>query len=130
MTKEELDFIGSMNMFDEISNEAYKKIVNHVEETEISDDCVSRAEMLKYQQYLHGKMSNEENHKLWEFIKDLPSVTPTRKSGLHWIERFDNENKWLECPHCHLDSAEAYNYCPNCGAKFKEEKRGNSDGSN
>lgn len=41
MTKEELNFIGSMNMCDEISNEAYKKIVNHVEETEISDDCVS-----------------------------------------------------------------------------------------
>ena len=33
--------------------------------------------MLDYQQYLHGKMSNEENHKLWEFIKGLPPVTPT-----------------------------------------------------
>lgn len=43
-----------------------------------SQDCVSRAEMLKYQQYLRGKMSNEENHKLWEFIKDLPPVTPTQ----------------------------------------------------
>lgn len=40
------------------------------------DDCISRKEMLKYQEYLHGKMSNEENHKLWEFIKGLPSVTP------------------------------------------------------
>lgn len=46
-----------------------------------NDDCVSRAEMLKYQQYLHGKMSNEENHKLWEFIKDLPPVTPTFPKG-------------------------------------------------
>lgn len=43
---------------------------------ETSQDCISREEMLKYQQYLHGKMSNEENHKLWNFIKGLPSVTP------------------------------------------------------
>ena len=45
-------------------------------------DAISRAEMLKYQQYLHGKMSNEENHKLWEFIQDLPSVTPRLSSEL------------------------------------------------
>jgi hypothetical protein len=44
-----------------------------------SDDCVSRRAMLEYQQYLHGKMSNEENHKFWEFIKDLPPVTPTQR---------------------------------------------------
>lgn len=40
------------------------------------EDCISREAVLEYQQYLHGKMSNEENHKLWEFITDLPSVTP------------------------------------------------------
>lgn len=34
MTREDLDFIGSMNMCDEISNEAYKKIVCHFEEQE------------------------------------------------------------------------------------------------
>lgn len=34
MTREELDFIGSMNMCDEISNEAYKKIVCHCREQE------------------------------------------------------------------------------------------------
>lgn len=46
-----------------------------------SEDCVSRAEMLKYQQYLRGKMPNEENHKLWEFIQALPPVTPTIPKG-------------------------------------------------
>lgn len=43
MTKQELDFIGSMNMCDEISNEAYEKIVNHMEETEITcevEECI------------------------------------------------------------------------------------------
>lgn len=45
------------------------------------EDAISRNAMLDYQKYLHGKMSNEENYKLWEFIKDSPSVTPTQK----WI---------------------------------------------
>ena len=34
MTIEELDFIGSMNMCDEISNKAYEKIICHMNETE------------------------------------------------------------------------------------------------
>ena len=34
MTKAELDYLGSMNMSDELSNEAYQKIVNHFEEPE------------------------------------------------------------------------------------------------
>ena len=34
MTKAEIEFLGSMNMCDELSNEAYQKIVNHFEEPE------------------------------------------------------------------------------------------------
>ena len=34
MTREEADFIGGMNMCDEISNETYKKIMCHCEEQE------------------------------------------------------------------------------------------------
>jgi hypothetical protein len=88
MTREEADFIGAMNMCDEISNEAYKKIMCHCEEQEPCEDAISRKAMLEYQQYLHGKMPNEENHKLWEFIKELPSVTPKQKTG-KWIKLKD-----------------------------------------
>lgn len=56
--------------------EEMKKARLQVIQQEHCEDCVSRESMLEYQQYLHGKMSNEENHKLWEFIKALPSVTP------------------------------------------------------
>ncbi len=49
---------------------------------DLAVDCISRAEMLRYQEYLHGKMSNEENYKLWKFIKALPSVTPQES---RWI---------------------------------------------
>lgn len=47
-------------------------------EQEPCEDAISRKSMLDYQEYLHGKMPNEENHKLWKFIKDLPSVTPAK----------------------------------------------------
>ena len=45
------------------------------------EDAVSRKAILEYQQSLHGKMPNKENYKLWEFITDLPSVTPKQQ----WI---------------------------------------------
>ena len=73
-------------MTSEEAKEYIYDCLDHSEATEIikaleqqpCEDCISREEMLKYQQYLHGKMSNEENHKLWNFIKGLPSVTPRR----------------------------------------------------
>lgn len=49
----------------------------------IKDDCedaISRQAMLEYQEYLHGKMSNEENYELWKFIKALPSVASKTES--------------------------------------------------
>lgn len=95
----------------------------------IDSDCVSRQAVLD--------MAKSYNTDGWdsytplvvdvEDIEELPPVTPTRKSGLHWIERFNNEDKWLECPYCHKDSNNAYNYCPNCGISFKAEKRGNEN---
>ncbi len=48
MTREDLDFIGSMNMCDEISNEAYKKIVCHCEEQEhIFDKIIEDIQTLR-----------------------------------------------------------------------------------
>ena len=84
MTKEELDFIGSMNICDEISNEAYKKIVCHCEDQQPCEDAVSRqavhdlsAELLS--DYLH----DEDREKIEELdvkIEDLPPVTPKENS--------------------------------------------------
>ena len=85
---------------------------------------MSRAEVNKlYDEYRPRLATHVSEY--GDKLKALPPVTPTRKSGLRWIERFDNEDKWLECPHCHKDSDNAYTYCPNCGASFKEEKRNN-----
>lgn len=74
MTKEELDFIGSMNMCDEISNDAYKKIVCHVDETDISEDCVNR-QAVKEGMIKYGFHAPDMT--VTEFIEDeLPPVTP------------------------------------------------------
>ena len=62
-------------------------------------DCISRAEMLKYQEYLHGKMSNEENHKLWKFIKDLPSVAPQEPQIFKWCDTCREYDQEKHCCH-------------------------------
>lgn len=46
MTREEADFIGGMNMCDEISNEAYRKIMCHCEGQESCEDAISRQAVL------------------------------------------------------------------------------------
>ena len=53
MTKQESDFIGSMNMCDEISNEAYKKIMCNceVEEQQPCEDVLEKikTEIIRYE---------------------------------------------------------------------------------
>lgn len=41
------------------------------------------------------------------------------KPEAYWVERFDDEDKWLECSNCHCDGDNAYNFCPNCGANMR-----------
>ena len=100
-------------------------------EQQPSEDCVSREGARQFLYEEIDRLNNDELYDIFSKIIDdmyneLPPVTPTRKSGLHWIERSDNESMWLECPHCHIDSIAAYNYCPNCGA----DMRGNENEDN
>jgi hypothetical protein len=88
------------------------------------EDAISREEMLKYQYYLHGKMSNEENHKLWQFIKSLPSVTPKQKTGKWNVLGYDDPSvRMYKCSECHMKITLKFNYCPNCGAKMEGGKK-------
>lgn len=114
MTKQEADFIGSMNMCDEISNEAYKKIMCNceVEEQQPCEDCVSRKELLsridaERRHLLDIGMDGAEHiivHHARRIIEDMPSVTPQQRVydcdfGQEQFEkrRFLNEylRKWL-----------------------------------
>ncbi|WP_458457467.1 hypothetical protein [Pseudobutyrivibrio sp.] len=70
---------------------------------------------------------NQESIEALDMAIKALEQQPSEDCVLRWIERFNDEDKWLECPHCHKDSDNAYAYCPNCGASFKEEKRGSKD---
>ena len=103
MTKEEFDLIGSMNMCDEISNEAYKKIMVHCEEqqpcpywdyeletcrhanigalvTKPCEDAISRKAVIsilkeKWNMFSNANDSMQESI---DTIEAIPSVTPIR----------------------------------------------------
>lgn len=81
MTREELDFIGSMNMCDEISNEAYKKIVCHCERQEPCEDAISREDALMCLTGEWTEITDEIIHRFIKRIKALPPVNPQPK----WI---------------------------------------------
>lgn len=99
------------------------------------EDAISRKAMLNYQQYLHGRMSNEENHKLWEFIKDLLSVTPAPKKCHNENHDYAECDQFV-CSNCGIELQDwhrverdeddgdvtyheyEFNYCPNCGARI------------
>ena len=83
MTREDLDFIGSMNMCDEISDDAYKKIVCHCEEQEPCEDAISRRAVLDLI-YADWKYENLESP-----IENLPTVTPQMKSSVNLTSNLD-----------------------------------------
>lgn len=58
------------------------------------------------------------------FKMAIKSLEQEPRKGMRWIGRFEThewgKEEWCECPWCHMDSAEAYNFCPNCGADMRE----------
>lgn len=98
MTKQEADFIGSMNMCDEISNEAYKKIMCNceVEESQPCEDCISREALLKnLEEPMNWTDSEAEIQEqrdyegFIELVKSMPSVTPSFEE---WLSSFNTES--------------------------------------
>ena len=134
MTREEMDYIGALNMCDEISNEAYQKIMAHCEEQQLCEDCISREEVrgiLASQRdeliKLHT-VNPKDNPKAdtmaygvnWSLntLMELPSVTPQPKVG-EWLKN----GELCKCSRCGslvLRSViKSYNYCFRCGAKME-----------
>lgn len=89
-----------------------------------SADCISR-KAVKEQMIKYGFKAPDMT--VTEFVEDcLPSVTPKPKIG-HWEMCEDEDGIYGVCDICGIDAdfshkGEAYPYCPNCGAKMKEEK--------
>lgn len=87
MTREDLDFIGAMNMCDEISNEAYKKIMCHCDEQEPCENAISRQAVLEMA-YDMSAIDGEHFTEPYmvvdaEDIQKLPPVNPQPKTVLY-----------------------------------------------
>ena len=135
--KSEDSFIG----FDDKDNEALNIAIKSLEQ-QPSEDCISRevlddaiSELTYWHPTTDGRLEvgggfDKTVYKVedvWRLIKVLPSVTPQPKIG-HWeYVQYDSDpniGNW-HCSECRgicteMHSIEdAYNYCPNCGAKME-----------
>jgi len=92
------------------------------------NDCISRQAVLDLFQ---DNVSTLHNYaRVWEAVEELPSVTPTERTG-HWIEKEDfNGDTYYDCSECGesfclIDGTPTdnlYNYCPNCGCRMQESE--------
>jgi hypothetical protein len=137
MTREEADFIGAMNMCDEISNEAYKKIMCHCEEQEPCEDAISREAALEavLTRVPDFCGSDEDGNLIYRnetasYIRNLPSVTPKPKTGRWFYDKSIENWRCSECKETpktmgYCGSAnfmvEHFKFCNHCGAKMESE---------
>lgn len=127
MTKKEYEVIGSLNMTDQISNEAYDQIMIVAEdEPEECGDCISRQAVLD----TIGNVPDYDDGMVWEALSHaqrdvalLPSVSPQPKMG-QWNFTKHYGRDYYVCSVCGMermdDHSSGWNYCPNCGAKMQE----------
>jgi hypothetical protein len=107
----------------------------HILEQEPCEDCVSRKKLDKAL-YEHFHEEDSPNNitevrlgAVRNFVKNFPSVTPTRKKG-KWINKSHTSDCGIkfvasECTCCgkrtFFDCDQlVYNYCPNCGSFMSE----------
>lgn len=55
--------------------EAFEVAIKALEQ-EPCEDCISRQAVLDINESHHGQMPNHINHRIWQEVKDLPSVQP------------------------------------------------------
>lgn len=141
-----IDFVGSMNMCDEISNEAYKKLTSYLDDLPSAQptqtnaqptqnnalDCVSRKMAIDEVNGL-PKWSDKLGNICLDYsdvisvlsdTEKLPSAQPERKNG-HWIRHIRTDlgpksNDIIECSECRIafptENMFRRSFCPNCGS--------------
>lgn len=66
----------------------------------------------------------ETTLKLERFIKKQPTIEPKPKRGRWIMQRVGEHDEYCVCSECgnQTESDEAWNYCPNCGARMEVEE--------
>ena len=109
---------------------AIEKVINSIESLptiEVSEDCISREDLLKHAYKREGVLSVSVDS-----IKLAPSVVPTAEQSSmvgEWITHYDTFSSddgsgvdvafGLDCSFCGRWVEFAEPFCPNCGAKMK-----------
>lgn len=124
-----IDFIGGMNMCDEISDEAYKELTNYLDEL-----TSAQAEKILV---ANVTLTDEQVREAVEKAKNsvLTVIESERKKGKwikHEVKGFDGRHTgrfFDECSECGKLTTEwrkvteyhGWNFCPNCGAEMEVE---------
>ena len=109
----------------------YKRIIDAINasKVEVNEDAISRATVLEIYSDLYWmdeRLLNfkDELDKVYEKLRNVPSVIPKAKEG-EWIaDRDSYDTGCYTCSNCGVywqftDDTRGSAYCPNCGAKMK-----------
>lgn len=124
MTREETDFIGGMNMCDEISNEAYKKIMCHCEEQEPCEDAISRQTVMDAlcndcELFRNGEQTCFAKCEEYHFLATLPSVTPQPDTARIIVGKSrGGMTLWHQCEKCNEPIDDQDTFCRGCGRRL------------
>ena len=134
-----MDFVGSMEMCDEISVEAYQKLMNYLEELPSAQpethtrDCISRQmaidtveESRRLNHHQDGKAALAHEHEHRRFLKilmELPSAQPEIiqcKDCEHSIDFYGDGECYCRRPNRELDWIGDWNFYCGCAERRKE----------
>ncbi|MBQ7265123.1 MAG: hypothetical protein IJS61_03405 [Firmicutes bacterium] len=126
-----LEFSRELGVTYVLTDDDVDEIIKALEQ-QPCEDAISRQAVLDemIQIGMETFKTYNDYSKLFDFVDNMPSVTPQPKTG-HWIEKdgYDGDT-YYDCSECGeiwvaIEGTpwdNGMNYCPNCGAKMEVEE--------